>query len=151
MIRNFQKTVKMSEQKFSIPENLGPVVLLHDEGSVGAVLTGSLLLDGAQDVPSFVENVLHDTAVPDFKAVWAGATLLEGNLGLLVPAVDDELVMVHKSLEGVWQKGSRGSSKEPFCCSTNVSDLWVAVDVEGKLVHYLLCYLFNTVPLQAVL
>ena len=54
-------------QKFSIPENLGPVVLLHDEGSVGAVLTGSLLLDGAQDVPSFVENVLHDTAVPNLQ------------------------------------------------------------------------------------
>ena len=85
-------------QKFSIPENLGPVVLLHDEGSVGAVLTG---FDGAQDVPSFVENILHDTAVPDLEAVGAGATLLEGDLGLLVPAVDDELVMVHKSLEGI--------------------------------------------------
>ena len=91
-------------QKFSISENLSPIVPLHDEGPVGAVLTGSLLLDGAKDVPSFVENVLHDTAVPDFVAVGAGAPLLEGNLGLLVPAVDDELVMVHKPLEGVWQK-----------------------------------------------
>ena len=50
MIRDFQKT---------------------DKGSVGAVLTG---FDGAQDVPSFVENALHDTAVPnlqkDCENVW---------------------------------------------------------------------------------
>ena len=81
-------------QELGVPEDLGPVVLLHDEGSVGAVLAGSLLLDGALDVPSFVENVLYDTAVPNLEAVGAGATLLEGDLGLLVPAVDDELVMV---------------------------------------------------------
>ena len=88
-------------QKPGISENFGSIILLHDEGSVGAVLTGPLLLDGAQDVPSLAENVLHNTTVPDFVAVGAGATLLEGNLGLLVPAIDDELVMVHKSLEGV--------------------------------------------------
>ena len=138
-------------QELSIPEDLGPVVLLHDEGSVGAVLAGSLLLDGALDVPSFVENVLYDTAVPDLKAVGAGATLLEGDLGLFVPAVDDELVMVHKSLEGVWQEGSRGLSKEPFCCSAHVSSLWVIVYIEGKLVHDLLCHLLDTIPFQAVL
>ena len=40
-------------QKPGISENFGPIVLLHDEGSVGAVLTGSLLRDGAQDVPSY--------------------------------------------------------------------------------------------------
>ena len=39
----------------------------NDEGSVGAVLTGSLLLDVAQDVPSFVENVPHNTADPNLQ------------------------------------------------------------------------------------
>ena len=47
--------------------------------------------------------LLHDAAVPNLL-VGGGAPLLEGNLGLLVPAIDDELVMVHKPLEGVWQE-----------------------------------------------
>ena len=38
-------------QEFRVPENLGPVVPLHDEGPVGAVLAGSLPPDGALDVP----------------------------------------------------------------------------------------------------
>ena len=63
--------------------------------------------------------------------VGAGATLLEGDLGLFVPAVDDELVMVHKSLEGVWQ-------------------MWVTVYVEGKFVQDFLCYLLYTISFQAV-
>ena len=50
-------------------------------------------------LPSFAENILYDTSVPNLKAVWAEASLLEGDLGLLVPAVGDELVMVQKSLE----------------------------------------------------
>ena len=91
-------------QKSRVSENFGTVVLLHDEGSEGAVLTGSLLLDGAQDVPSLTDDVLHHAAVPNFIIVGAGAPLLEGNLGLLVPAIDDELVMVHKPLEGVRQE-----------------------------------------------
>ena len=68
-------------QELRVPENLGPVVLLHDEGPEGAVL---------------------DASVPNLKAVGAGASLLEGNLSLLVPSVGDEFVMVHKSLEGVF-------------------------------------------------
>ena len=91
-------------QELCISENLSAVVLLHNEGPVRSVLAGPLLLDGALDVPSFVKNILHDATVSDLKVVGAGATLLEGDLGLFVPAVDDELVMVHKSLEGVWQK-----------------------------------------------
>ena len=91
-------------QKSRVSENFGTVVLLHDEGSEGPVLTGSLLLDGAQDVPSLTDDVLHHAAVPNFIIVGGGAPLLEGNLGLLVPAIDDELVMVHKPLEGVWQE-----------------------------------------------
>ena len=88
-------------QKSRVSENFGTVVLLHNEGPEGAVLTGSLLLDGAQDVPSLTDDVLHHAAVPNFVIVGAGAPLLEGNLGLLVPAIDDELVMVHKPLERV--------------------------------------------------
>ena len=88
-------------QKSRISENFGTVVLLHNEGPEGAVLTGSLLLDGAQDVPSLTDDVLHHAAVPNFVIVGAGAPLLESNLGLLVPAIDDELVMVHKPLERV--------------------------------------------------
>ena len=138
-------------QKSRVSENFGTVVLLHDEGSEGAVLTGSLLLDGAQDVPSLTDDVLHNAAVPDFITVGAGAPLLEGNLGLLVPAVDDELVMIHKPLEGVWQKRSRGSSEEPLRCSTHISSLWVIVYMEGTFVDNLLCHLLDTIPFQAVL
>ena len=58
--------------------------------------------DGPLNVPPLVENILDNTPVPNFKVFWAGAALLLCNLGLLVPVVDDELVMVHKSLEGVW-------------------------------------------------
>ena len=89
-------------QEFRVPENLGPVVPLHDEGPVGAVLAGSLPPDGALDVPTLAENVLYNASVPNLKAVGAGASLLEGNLSLFVPSVGDEFVMVHKSLEGVW-------------------------------------------------
>ena len=89
-------------QEFRVPENLGPVVPLHDEGPVGAVLAGSLPPDGALDVPTLAEDVLYDASVPNLKAVGAGASLLEGNLSLFVPSVGDKFVMVHKSLEGVW-------------------------------------------------
>ena len=106
--------------------------VMCNEGPVRAILAGPLLLDGALDVPPFVKNILHDATVSNLEVVGGGATLLEGDLGLFVPAVDDELVMVHKSLEGVWQ-------------------MWVTVYVEGKLVHDLLCYLFNTIFFQAVL
>ena len=58
-------------QELGVPEDLGPVVLLHDEGPVGAVLAGSLLPDGALDVPTFSEDILHDASVPNLKAVWA--------------------------------------------------------------------------------
>ena len=88
-------------QELSVPENLGPVVLLHDEGPVGAVLAGSLLPDGTLDIPTFAENILYNASVPNLKAVWAGASLFEGDLSLFVPSVGDELVMVHKSLEGI--------------------------------------------------
>ena len=114
MSGNLQKTVTkcpmlMSElgaedllAQASGPENLGPVVLLHDEGPEGAVLAGSFGPDGALNIPTLAEDVLHDASVPNLKAVGAGASLLEGNLSLFVPSVGDEFVMVHKSLEGVW-------------------------------------------------
>ena len=91
-------------QKSRVSDNFSTVVLLHNEGPEGTVLTGSLLLDGAQDVPSLTDDVLHHAAVPNLIVVGGGAPFLEGNLGLLVPAIDDELVMVHKPLEGVWQE-----------------------------------------------
>ena len=70
-------------QELGVPEDLGSVVLLHDEGPVGAVLAGSLLPDCALDVPTFAEDILHDASVPNLEAVWAGASLLEGDLSLL--------------------------------------------------------------------
>ena len=91
-------------QELCISENFSAVVLLDNEGPVRAVLGGPLLLYGALDVPPFAKNVLHDTTVPNLKVVGGGATLLEGDLGLFVPAVDDKFVMIHKSLEGIWQK-----------------------------------------------
>ena len=137
-------------QELGVPEDLGSVVLLHDEGPVGAVLVGSLLPDGALDVPTFGEDILHDASVPNLEAIWAGASLLEGDLSLLVPSVGDELVMVHKSLDGIWQEGPGGSSKKAFCCSANISILWVVVYVKSEFVHDFLCYSFNPISFQAV-
>ena len=134
-------------QKLGVPDDLGPVVLLHDEGPEGAVLAGSFGPDGALNIPTLAEDVLHDASVPNLKAVGAGASLLEGNLSLLVPSVGDEFVMVHKSLEGVWQEGSWGTSEESFICSSHISFLRVPIYVEGKLVHDVLCYLFDTISL----
>ena len=137
-------------QKLGVPDDLGPVVLLHDEGPEGAVLAGSFGPDGALNIPTLAEDVLHDASVPNLKAVGAGASLLEGNLSLLVPSVGDEFVMVHKSLEGVWQEGPGGTSEKAFCCSADISSLWVVVNVEGEFVHDFLCYFFNTISFQAI-
>ena len=62
------------------------------------------LLDVPLDVQTLVNNILDNTSVPDFEVVWGGSALLLGDLSLLVPAVDNELVMVHKSLEGVGRR-----------------------------------------------